>query len=302
METQETSRLDSYALAKRDKFHPTPRKHRTLEVQLLLNAEVLELHKKSLPYSKIIEEMRLRHSVKLAKSSISGWVNGKHTPLGRAHSFDSKGSPELAYIIGVESGDGSLNFKRYNYRVRLNAIDKDFVLEFDRCLSKVLNAPRHKTWKGSGANEFFQLEVSSYLLYRFLRRPLAILTPWIETDSDCVAGFLRGFFDSEGSVSETGVVTASNTNLDLLRYVCELLRKYFGIVATAPRLTTKKGSLLVRRGRAYVRKSDCYSIRLPMAYVLTYYRKVGFAIRRKSLRLERALSIKISKTRFDKLK
>jgi hypothetical protein len=160
VEAQEASRLDSYVLAKKDKFQPPPRKHRALEVQQLLYAEVLELRKKSFTYSRIIEEMKLRHNVKLAKSSISDWINSKHTPLGRAHQFHPKRGPELAYIIGVEAGDGSLNFKRYNYRIRLNAIDKDFIQEFDRCLSSVLDTARHKMWRGD--ENVFQLEVSSY--------------------------------------------------------------------------------------------------------------------------------------------
>jgi hypothetical protein len=63
MDAQEASRLDSYALAKRDKFELPLRKHRTLEVQQLLYAEVLELRKKSFTYSGSIEEMKLRHGV-----------------------------------------------------------------------------------------------------------------------------------------------------------------------------------------------------------------------------------------------
>lgn len=257
-------------------------------------AEVLELRRKSFTYSGIIEEMRLRHNVALAKSSISGWINNKHAPLGRAHQFQPKPSPELAYIVGVEAGDGSLNFKRYNYRIRLKAIDKEFVHEFDRCLSHVLNSARHKIWKGDGANEF-QLEVSSYLLYRFLRRPLRDLKPCIENDPDCVSAFLKGFFDSEGCVSKEGVVTAFNTNLDLLRYVQWLLLRNFGIVTTGPRLTTKKGSLLVSRGRAYSRNSDCYSIRVRTADLTTFYLKVGLTIKRKNLRLRHALSTRVIK-------
>lgn len=265
------------------------RKRRPLELQQTLYIEVLRLREKSLTYSRIIAEIELRHGVKVPKSSISDWVDSKHVPMGRTHTFRPTRSPELAYIVGVETGDGSLNFKRYNYRIRLKAIDKEFVMEFDRCLSSVLNIARHRLWKGERENEF-QLEVSSYLLYKFLRRPLRDLKPWFEDDSECVSAFLRGFFDSEGCVSKEGALTASNTNLDLLRYVQRLLLKHFGIATTGPRLGKKKGTLLIRRGRTYFRKSDCYSIYVRRTHLAKFYSKVGLTIRRKSLRLEQALS------------
>jgi len=263
------------------------RKQRTLEVQEVLYAEALALRKKSFTYSGIIAEIELLHGVRLSKSTISDWINHKHTPAGRAHVFSPKRRPELAYIIGVETGDASLNFKRYNYRIRLKSIDKDFVQEFDLCLSSVLNTARHRLWKGSCGNEF-HLEVSSYALYRFLRRPLRDLMPWIESDLKCVSAFLRGFFDSEGSVGKDGPVTASNTNLDLLRYVQGLLER-LGIATTGPRLGKRKGTLLVRRGRTYVRNADCYSIYVRKAGLETFQRYVGFTIRRKGRRLEHAL-------------
>ena len=75
------------------------------------------------------------------------------------------------------------------------------------------------------------------------------MKPWFENEQNCVSAFLKGFFDSEGSVSEEGVVTAFNTNVDLLRYVQSLLLRNFGIVTTGPTLGTRKGSLLVRRGK-----------------------------------------------------
>jgi len=198
------------------------------------------------------------------RNQVSDWINGRHSPIGRAHQFQPRPSPELAYIIGVEAGDGSLNLNRYNYRIRLKAIDREFVQEFDRCLSIVLSTPRHRIWKSSDSNEF-HLDASSYLLYKFLRRPMWVLMPYVETSPKCVSAFLRGFFDSEACASKNGDVTASNTNVELLKYVQRLLRGYLGISTTGPRLGTKKGSILARKGRIYFRKSDCFLIRVRTA-------------------------------------
>jgi intein-encoded DNA endonuclease-like protein len=103
----------------------------------------------------------------------------------------------------VKAGDGSLNLKRYNYRIRLMANDKEFVQEFGRCLLRILATARHKLWKARGSEDY-RLDVSSFMLYRFLRIPLQELRPWIEHNQECVSAFLRGFFDSEGCASKEG--------------------------------------------------------------------------------------------------
>lgn len=112
----------------------------------------------------------------------------------------SKPTPELAYVIGVTLGDGSLNRKGYNQRIRLQSVDLDFVLEFDRCLSKVLDSRRHTPWFDSRRSEI-HIEASSVLLHDFLSQRWEVMKPWIEHCSQCVSMLLRGFFDSEGSVS-----------------------------------------------------------------------------------------------------
>jgi len=138
--------------------------------------------------------------------------------------------------------------------------------------------------------EGYQLEVSSFMLYHFLRRPFQELRPWIEQDQKCVSAFLRGFYDSEGCATKEGVVTASNTNLDLLGHVQWLLLERFRIETTGPKIKTRKGSILIRRGRSYLRKSDCYEIYVRAKHLARFNRKVGFTIVRKSLRIKKVLS------------
>lgn len=283
MESQESSKLLVYELAKRDQFKPHPRKHRTLESQTSLYYLVLSLRGTSLTYSQIIKEIDRQQGVRLSKSTVSDWVNRKHSPAGRVRRFEATFCPELAYIIGVQTGDGSLNLNRYNYRIRLKANDVDFVQEFNRCISHVLQTAPHKIWKDSKTNDY-QLDVSSYLLYKFLRRPLHDLKAWIECDVKCMSAFLRGFFDSEGCANKKGAVTASNTNLDLLEYVRLLLARV-GVETTYPRIKTRKGSILVKGEKTYVRKSDCYEIYVRSKSLPLFGQAVGFTILRKSVRL-----------------
>jgi intein-encoded DNA endonuclease-like protein len=54
-----------------------------------------------------------------------------------------------------------------------------------------------------------------------------------------VAAFIRGFADSEGSVDKNGKIIIYNTDLRLLTYVKELLRR-LGIESTRPMLNTNE--------------------------------------------------------------
>jgi hypothetical protein len=63
--------------------------------------------------------------------------------------------------------------------------------------------------------------------------------------------FLRALFDAEGYARKKEV-EITNTNLVLLFYIREILKKYFGIITTRPYVIAKKG------GPRH--KKDCYRI------------------------------------------
>jgi intein-encoded DNA endonuclease-like protein len=121
-----------------------------------------------------------------------------------------KPSEELAYVIGVKVGDGYTYRKRrvrkgYNdVMIGLEAKDREFVEEFARCLAKVLGRkqirPRFRDDVGK-----YVVEVGSKTLYELLRKPVDLdrLKKYIEHCERCVAAFIRGFADSEGSVNKT---------------------------------------------------------------------------------------------------
>jgi len=251
---------------------------------------VIQLRQQSYLYREIIEEIQDQFGVRLAKETISGWVRGKSSPLNSGHLFDPKPTPELAYVIGVETGDAFLNEKRnnYQYRIRLRAVDVEFVEAFNLAVARVLGCPPHKLWKGKHIRET-EVEFGSYLLYKFLSQPLDELKPYIEHSAECVAAFLRGFFDSEGCIDTNRNLSASNSDLRLLNYVQHLLLTYLGIETTHPRIGTKKGSVITRRGKSYRRKTNVYEIRLRGGYLQAFYDRIGFTIRRKRTRLEGAL-------------
>ncbi len=252
--------------------------------------EVVRLRQESRLYREIIEEIQEEFGVKLAKETISNWVRGVSSPLNAGHQFIAKPTPDLAYVIGVETGDAFLNEKRnnYQYRIRLRAVDVEFVEAFNRSVAKVLECPPHRLWKGQAVREI-EVEFGSYLLHRFLSQHLRGLKVYVGHDQACMAAFLRGFFDSEGSVDEKGHLTATNTDAGLLRYVQQLLDKYFGIQAIGPHRGKKRGTVLTRRGKSYIRNSTCYYVYVRTISLGKFLEDIGLSITRKRVRLEKKL-------------
>jgi intein-encoded DNA endonuclease-like protein len=102
-----------------------------------------------------------------------------------------------------------------------------------------------------------------------------------------VAAFIRGFADSEGSVDKNGHIFILNTDLRLLTYVKELLRR-LGIESTGPKLHYLRGTVIhdPRTGKQYTHNKDAYVIYIRASSNTNFYRYVGFTITRKQARLE----------------
>ena len=259
-----------------------------LELRIELFKRAKALRETGLSYSKIVETLRKEFNVGPSKGQLSEWLRGIHGPFGSANQFLAEPTPELAYVIGVKLGDGSLNRKGYNRRIRLQSVDLDFVLEFDRRLSKVLSTRRHKPWFDTKRRDI-HIEARSVLLYNFLNQPWGLLKPWISHCTSCVSMFVRGFFDSECSISKHGSITCSNSDAGLLKFVQRLLLIYFKIETTGPRINTHAGTEISNRGRTYIRKRDCYYIYVRVKSLGGFYREIGLTIQRKRVRLETRL-------------
>jgi intein-encoded DNA endonuclease-like protein len=123
-----------------------------------------------------------------------------------------------------------------------------------------------------------------------MKRPIDIekIRRFVEHCERCMAMFLRGFFDSEGSVNKHGYILAYNSNYELLLYVQELLLKRFGIETSWPRPTTKQGTTFYnpQRGKVYEHKKDVYVLYVSKQCNVSFYYYVGFTILRKRARLE----------------
>jgi intein-encoded DNA endonuclease-like protein len=143
----------------------------------------------------------------------------------------------------------------------------------------------------------YVVEVRSQTLYELLKKPVDLerLKKYIEHCERCVAAFIRGFADSEGSVDKNGNITIYNTDLRLPTYVKELLRR-FNIESTGPILNKRRGTVIndPRMGKQYTHNKDVYVIFIRARSNTNFYRHIGFPIRRKQRRLEEYIKNKTS--------
>jgi intein-encoded DNA endonuclease-like protein len=276
------------------------------ELRIKLYDDVVALRRGGLMYRGIIGEVWRRYGVRISESSISEWLRGVHSPYNgrRIPSLELlKPSEELAYVIGAKVGDGYVGKKsrvRKGYNdvmIGLKAKDKEFVEEFARCLAKVLGRkqirPRFRDDVGK-----YVVEVGSKTLYELLRKPVDLdrLKKYIEHCERCMAAFIRGFADSEGCVDKNGNIIIYNTDLKLLTYVKEHLRR-LGIDSTGAMLKARRGTIFYdhKTGKQYMSKKDYY-IYIRASSNMNFYRYVGFAMTRRQSRLESYVNKRITST------
>ena len=253
--------------------------------------EAKALRQKGLSYSEIARILRAK-GVEVSRVTVMRWCKGLHDPRNRLNSVKLDPSPELAYVIGVMFGDGCVGFRRagraYRYRIRLKVVDKDFAEEFKRCLEALGLKPSLRLERDKTRCDRWCVEANSKILYEFLKRPKEKL---FEVAKKYPIEFLRGFFDSEGTVylnpknPRIARVRASNYDLELLEFMKVLLLD-LGIYSTIY-ITKKKGEQSNIRGKIYKYRKNFYIIDISRKdSVKKFAINVGFTIRRKQNKLE----------------
>lgn len=269
-----------------------------LEQRIRLHHNVLQLREQGLSCRGIIKTIDGLHGIRLSVSTIECWVRGLNSPLERVNKFDANPSPTLAYIIGTKASDGWLCKDGNKYVFGLNSNDFGFADVTGRCLSKLLrrNEPYRPRW--DNGERRWRVSCRCVLLYQFLLQPFEKLRPYIEHCKNCVAAFLRGFYDGDRSI-EGRKLTVYNTNFELLRYIQYILRQYFEIEATNPHRKGKKGqSFRGANGKVYRRRKDHYRLYVRVTGLSKFHQHIGFTIKRKQLGLVEAIQKQLSLLSF----
>ena len=201
---------------------------------------------------------------------------------------------DLSYVIGVLKGDGCVysTIKDYNYAMCLTAIDKDFVEEFSRRLANTMNkndpyAINFREKRGQWITIARSKELYNYY----------VNNEYIPCIEQYPAKFLKGFFDSEGSIhsSQTNgwakqwAIECTNNDVELLDIVERLMLK-IGIESTRV-LSSKKGTPVPFEGQRMCYKTkDVFKLIIPSRHHHKFARLIGFTIKRKQDRLDELIS------------
>lgn len=216
--------------------------------------------------------------------------------------FSPKPSPELSYTIGVFLGDGCVKIqpKGYRYIVKLKVKDKEFVEEFSRILSKLLDKSKpYAVWQESDftrGNRFrYATQANSKLLVNFLSKSLDNLLLYIKP---FYSEFLRGLFDSDGYTiicakkKFTVKIGLVNSNLKLLKYVKKILKNEFGIYSLI-KSCNQKNKIKIIWNRTYVAKKEVYNLTIPNFFnVIKFIEEIKFSIERKQEKMLDAIFLK----------
>ncbi len=259
----------------------------------VIQKRVGELRKGGLSYREISEQIGREFDVKISKATVLRWCKGTNNTFNKTKRVRLSPLPELAYIVGAYFGDASATAGRnYRYKVKLKVVDREFAEAFRKALKGIGLNPRVGFENDRTRTGRWYVEATSKGLFRFLTGPKERL---FDVAKAYPREFLRGFFDSEGTVvfnkkSRTLHVSASNYDLEVLTLCEELLKKLD--IDSRIYLHRRKGTPVNIRGKMYRYNSDLYRITIQRrASIFNFYKEIGFSIQRKQLKLEGALEL-----------
>ncbi|RLF90670.1 DNA endonuclease, partial [Thermococci archaeon] len=258
-----------------------------------IREEVRRLRKKGLSYSKITKILKEKKGVKISKATVMRWCKGESDPLRKVRRINFE-SPSLAYVVGVHLGDGSVSLDdRYRYRIRLKVVDREFAEAFAEALKDIGLRPSLYWENDSSRVGRWVVEAVSKELYMFLTGSREKL---FEVARRWPVEFLRGFFDSEGSVyvdkknPRIGRITIGNSDLEVLELCKELLEK-LGISSNIY-LVKRVGDISYIRGKEYRYTKDFYILAIGrIASRKKFAKFVGSTIPKKREKLSKFLEL-----------
>jgi len=261
----------------------------------MIKVRYLPLEKRLELYEKAMElKQQGKNCVEIARilnispSTVRSWFKGhkpmdwgkykhnlkvRHTP----REPNLQPTPELSYLLGAYWSDGWLGEPDKRYEIGLAAKDREFVVEFERCLRFVLG--RDRPYKIREKKGLYIVEGYSLKLQEFLLNPIK----HVDIVKAYPREFLRGLFDGDGGVyagNKKGTsyplvffTTTDPVVLELAKIALDILGIEYKVY-----LSNKRCKRLVYDLR--IQKKDS---------ILKFYREVGFTIKRKQETLEEAV-------------
>ncbi len=200
-----------------------------------------------------------------------------------------------AYILGVLCGDGYIRISKngYHFLVGLGVCDEDFADEFKKCIENVYNLLPSKKFRIIKPTNYtnspkprYIIELTSKLVVKdLLRYSISFKTKeWtvpkeiLNSNLIIKSAFLRGIFDSEGTISlrksSGAYLSVCSGNVKSLLEIKEILKKDFDIDLKT--IYPQKDFIRIKSARY----ND----------IKNYYNKIGFTIKRKQITLKKAVN------------
>lgn len=202
-------------------------------------------------------------------------ISRRHNPF-----IFSGCNENIAYLLGVIYGDGWFNRSRFALRVK----DREFAQEFKNSCENLgfhVSFGEDNYWRGMWLAQLYSKDFTEWL------RQVTILDlPRLLTTSDLEKRFIRGIYDSEGSlyIYPNGTrrnIRISNTNMPLLNYVASILIKQ-GYNPRIYKQSIVKGAKIFIKDHYAVATKECYDISLGIRdEVNRFCKEIGSSIPRK---------------------
>jgi len=223
-------------------------------------------------------------NLNVPRDTIIGWLLYNKKPNRPRNQellpTSTKLTTSLAYILGVMNGDGFIRNINNTSVIALAAKDFDFCKVFKNTL---------EIWSGIKCSKIKKRNDNLWEVALSSRKAGSCIKnfnlPQLFNSSDTIkCTFLRGLYDSEGSVNSSGYtkkVQLYNTNLNLMKLSKRLL-KDIGIKSSIYK-QTKNPSHKGNKTVFILQVGNGKNIK-------TFYEKVGFLIKRKQEKLQKLLS------------
>lgn len=222
-----------------------------------------------------------------SKITIDRWLGGKTAPMTSTIMFEASPSEELSFFLGAWLGDGWSDESDGGKRLLLKVRTREFAEEFATSATTILKKKEpylaRRILEENGT--WYQVKVTSVLLYELVNRPFAELIRFIDSHP---RGFLRGFFTAEGnpSVSISGdsggqaldvTVCVSNTEISYLECAMKMMKR----LGYHPTKITRGGKPGVERTigtHNFVTATTEWQFRIArIAEVESFLAQIGFA-------------------------
>ncbi len=182
---------------------------------------------------------------------------------------------QLAYFMGIMTGDGCLTFRN---RIILSSKDESIIKAFYDVAARLgLHVFRN------GKGRMYDYVIASSQLYRLLQqlgmstgRAASKIIPHsiLSAPAPIVAAFLRGLFDTDGTVEKRdGLVSLASVSEKLIRQT-QIVLLNFGVV----------GAKSIKRTRYQGQPHISYLLTMAGAEAENFHELVGFALERKRAR------------------